>query len=71
MPAVAKTRKKLSEKETSGDGGGFEAILSVGVGESTSLSIKRKNPTKARMKSKVAGPKKKTSNTATSILEEP
>ncbi len=41
MPTEAKTKKKPSEKEASGDGDGFEAILSVDVGESTSLSMKR------------------------------
>jgi hypothetical protein len=45
--------------------------LSVGVGESTSLNMKRKSPTTTRMKSKVAGSKKKTSNAATSTSEEP
>ncbi len=45
--------------------------MSVGVGESTSLSMKRKSPTKARTKSKVAGSKKKTSNAAASTSEEP
>jgi hypothetical protein len=55
MPRVAKTKKIPSEKEASGDGDGFEAILSVGVGESTSLNTKRKSPTTARTKSKVAG----------------
>ncbi len=65
------TRKKPSEKEASGDGDGFEAISSVGLGESTSLSMKRKSPIKARKKSKVAGSKKKTSNAAASTSEEP
>ncbi len=45
--------------------------MSIGVGESTSLSMKRKSPTKARMKSKVAGSRKKTSNAAASTSEEP
>ncbi len=45
--------------------------MSVGVGESTSLSMKRKSPTEARTKSKVAGSKKKTSNAADSTSEEP
>jgi hypothetical protein len=45
--------------------------LSVGVGESTSLNMKRKSPTMARTKSKVAGSKKKTSNAAASTSEEP
>jgi hypothetical protein len=49
MPTVAKTKKKPSEIEAIGDGDCFEAILLVGVGESTSLSMKRKSPTKARM----------------------
>jgi hypothetical protein len=42
MPKVAQTKKKgkkPSEKEASGDGDGFETILSVGVGESTSLNM--------------------------------
>jgi hypothetical protein len=63
--------KKTSGKEASGDGDGFEAILSVCVGESTSLNMKRKSPTMARTKSKVAGSKKKTSNAAASTSEEP
>jgi hypothetical protein len=74
MPRVAKTKKrgkKTSEKEASDDGDGFETILSVGVGESTSLYMQRKSPTTARMKSKVAGSKKKTSKAATSTSEEP
>jgi hypothetical protein len=71
MPRVAKTKKKPSEKEASGDGDGFEAISSVGVSENTSLNMKRKSPTMARMKSKVAGSKKKTSDAATSTSEEP
>ena len=71
MPTVATTKKKPSEKEASGDGDGSEAILSVGVGESTSHSMNRKSPMKARTKSKVAGSKKKTSNTADSTSEEP
>ncbi len=71
MPRVAKTKKKPSEKEASGDGDGFKAINSVGVGESTSLNMKRKSPTSARTKSKVAGSKKKTSNAATSTSDEP
>jgi hypothetical protein len=45
--------------------------LSVGVGESTSLNMQRKSPTTARMKSKVAGSKKKTSKAANSTSEEP
>ncbi len=51
MPRVAKTKKKgkkPSEKEASGDGDGIETILSVGVGESTSLNMQRKSPTMAR-----------------------
>jgi hypothetical protein len=36
MPRLAKTKKKPLEEEASGDGDDFEAILSVGVGESTS-----------------------------------
>ena len=71
MPTVAKTKKKPLEKKASGDGDGFEAILSVGVGERTSLSMKKKSPTKARTKSKVEGSKKKTSNAAASTSEEP
>jgi hypothetical protein len=62
MPKVAQTKKKgkkPSEKEASGDGDGFETILLVGVGESTSLNMQRKSPTAARTKSKVAGSKKK------------
>ena len=50
MPRIAKAKKKPSEKETSGDGDGFEAILSVDVGESTSLSMKRKSAMMARTK---------------------
>jgi hypothetical protein len=71
MPRLTKTMKKPSEKEASGDGDGCEAILSVGVGESTSLSMQRKSPRMARTKSKVAGSKKKTSKATTSISEEP
>ncbi len=67
MPRLAKTTKKPSEKEASGDGDGFEAILSVGVGESTSLNMQMKSPRTARTKSKIAGSKKKTSKAATSI----
>jgi hypothetical protein len=71
IPRLAKTKKKSSEEEASGDGDGVEAILSFGVGESTSLNMQRKSPTTARTKSKVAGSKKKTSNAATSTSEEP
>ena len=71
MPRLAKTKKKPSEKEASGDGDGFKAILSVGVGESTSLNMQRKSPRTARTKSKVAGSKKKTSKAAPSTSEEP
>jgi hypothetical protein len=71
MPRVAKTKKKPSEKEESGDDDGFEAILSGGVGESTSVNMQRKSPRMARKKSKVAGSKKKTSKAATSTSEEP
>ena len=74
MPRVAQTKKKgekPSEEEASGDGDGFETILSVGVGESTSLNMQRKSPMTARTKSKVAGSKKKTSKAATSTSEEP
>jgi hypothetical protein len=54
MSRVAQTKKKgkkLSEKVASGDGNGFEIILSVGVGESTSLNMQRKSLTMARTKS--------------------
>jgi hypothetical protein len=61
MPRLAKTKKKPSGKEASGDGDGFEAILSVGVGESTCFDMQRKSPMMARTQSKVAGSKKKTS----------
>jgi hypothetical protein len=61
MPTLAKTKKKSSGKEARGDGEGFEVILSV----------KRKSPTKARTKSKVAGSKKKTFNAAAFTSEEP
>jgi hypothetical protein len=73
MPTVAKTKKKPSptEKEASGDGDGFDTILTVGVGESTSLNMKRKSPMMATTKSKIAGSKKKTSNAAASTSEEP
>ncbi len=71
MPSLAKTKKRPSEKEDSGDGDGFEAISSDGAGESTSLNMQRKSPRTARTKSKVAGSKKKTSTDATSISEEP
>jgi hypothetical protein len=74
MPRVAKTMKKgkkPSEKEASGDDDGFEIILSVGVGKSTSLNMQRKSPMMARTKSKVAGSKKRTSKAATSTSEEP
>jgi hypothetical protein len=70
MP-TAKNKKKPSEKKASGDGDGFEAISTFCVWESTSLSMKRKIPMKARTKSKVAGSKKKTSNAADSRSEEP
>jgi hypothetical protein len=69
MPRIAK--KKPSEKETCGDGDGFEAIFSVGVSESTSLNLGRKSSRTARTKSKVAGSKKKSSKAATSTSEEP
>jgi hypothetical protein len=74
MPRLAKTKKKgkkPSEKEACGDGDGFENILSVGVGESTSLNMERKSSTRARTKSKVAVSKKNTSKAATSTSEEP
>ncbi len=71
MPRLAKTKKKPSEKVARGDGDGFEAILSVGVGENTRLNMQRKSPRTARTKSKVAGSKKKTSKAATSTSEEP
>jgi hypothetical protein len=74
MPRVSKTKKKgktPSEKEASGDGNGFETILSVGVGESTSHKMQRKSSMMARTKSKVAGSMKKTSKAATSTAEEP
>jgi hypothetical protein len=74
MPRVAQTEKKgkkPSKKVARGDGDGFETILSVGVGESTSLNMQRKNPTTARTKSKVAGSKKKISKAAPSTSEEP
>ncbi len=74
MPRVAQTKKKgkkPSEKVASSDGDGFETILSVGVGESTSLHMQRKSPMMARTKSKVAGSKKKTSKAAPSTSEEP
>ncbi len=64
--AKAKKRKKLVVMVMV-----FEAFLSVGVGESTSLNMQRKSPRTARMKSKVAGSKKKTSKAATSTSEEP
>ncbi len=73
MPRVAQTKKKgkkTSEIVASGDGDGFETILSVGVGESTSLNMQRKSPMMARTKSKVAG-SKKTSKAAPSTSEEP
>jgi hypothetical protein len=63
-------KKKSSEEEASGDGDGFEAILSFGFGESTSLNMLRESPTTARTKSKVAGSKKKTSKAATSTSEQ-
>jgi hypothetical protein len=71
---VAQTKKKgekPSEKVASGDGDGFETILLVGVGESTSLNMQRKSPMMSRTKSKVAGSKKKTSKAAPSTSEEP
>ncbi len=74
MPRVAQTKKKgrkPSEKVASGDGDGFETILSVGVGESTSLKMQRKSPMMARTKCKVAGSNKKTSKAAPSTSEEP
>ncbi len=54
MPRVAQTKKKEkkpSQRVASGDGYGFETILSVGVDESTSLNMQRKSPTTARTKS--------------------
>jgi hypothetical protein len=45
MPRVSKTKKKgekPSEKEASGDGDGFETILSVGVGEVLVSTCKRR-----------------------------
>ena len=71
MPRLAKAKKKPSEKEASGDGDGFEAVSSVGVGETTSLNLQRKCPRTARMTSKVAGSKKKSSKAATLTSEEP
>ncbi len=71
MPKLAKTKKKSSEKEASGDGDGFEAILSVGVGESTGLNMQRRSPKMASTKSKVAGSKEKTSKAVNSTSEEP
>jgi hypothetical protein len=72
MPRLAKTKKNPSEEEASGDGDGFEAILSVGVGESTSLNMQRKSPMMARTKSKVAAwSKKKPSKAAASTSEAP
>ncbi len=71
LPRIAKAKKKPSEKEASGDGDGFEAILLVGVSKSTSLYMQRKSARMARMKSKVAGSKKKSSKVATSTSEEP
>jgi hypothetical protein len=70
MPRLAKAKNKPSEKEASGDGDGVEAILSVGIGESTSLNMQRKSPRMARTKFKVAGSKKKSSKAATSTSEE-
>jgi hypothetical protein len=71
MPRLAKTKKIPSEKEASGDDDGFEAILSVGVGASTSLNMQRKSTMTAMTRSKVGGSKKKTSKAATSASEEP
>ncbi len=71
MPRIAKAKKKHSVKEPSGDGDDFEAILSVGVHESTSLNMQRKSPRTTRTKSKVAGSKKKSSKAATSTSEGP
>ncbi len=62
MPRVAKTKKKgekPSEKEASGDGDGFETILSVGVDEITSLNMQRKSPMASRTKPKVAGQRRR------------
>jgi hypothetical protein len=69
MPRLAKAKKKPSEEEASGDGDGFEAISSVGVSETTSLNLQRKSPRMARMTSKVAGSKKKSSKVATLTSE--
>ena len=69
MPRIAKAKKKPSEKETSGDGDGFEAISSIGVSESTSLNLVMKSPRMARTKSKVAGSKKKSFLAATCTSE--
>jgi hypothetical protein len=71
IPRIAKAKKKPSEKEASGDGDGFEAILSVGASEGTSLNMQRKSPRMARTTSKVAGSKKKSSKAATSTSEKP
>jgi hypothetical protein len=70
MPRIAKARKKPSEKEACGDGDGFESIFSDGVSESTSLNMQRKSTRMARIKSKVAGSKKKSSRAATSTSEQ-
>jgi hypothetical protein len=70
MPRLAKAKKKPSEKVASDEGDGVEVILSVGVGESTSLNMQRKSPRTARANSKVAGSKKKSSKAATSTSEE-
>jgi hypothetical protein len=71
MPRISKPKKKPLEKEASGDGDGFESIFSVGVSESTSLNIQRKSTRTARMKSMVAGSKKKSSKAANSTSEQP
>jgi hypothetical protein len=70
MPRIAKAMKKPSEKEASGDGDGFEAILSVGLSESTSLNMQRKSTRTERTESMVAGSKKKSSKAVTSTSEE-
>jgi hypothetical protein len=69
MPRLAKAKKKPSEKETNGDGDGFEGISSVGVSETANLNLQKKSPRMARTTSKFAGSKKKSFLAATCTSE--
>jgi hypothetical protein len=70
MPRLVKAKKKPSEKEASGDGDGYEVVSSVGLSETTSLNLQKKNSRLARTTSKFARSKKKSSKAATSTSED-